>query len=301
MDEKIQLVRDHHTEYGLNRCCEALALSKGTWHYRVNTYGSRDEEDNLLETELYQGVLDHPGYGYRRLKPELDERMGKPINHKRILELLKKTNLGFARQVTKHKVSPVVELIRDHSDDVDLVRGQCFGLLEALSTDFTELLYAGGSKKAWFMATVDIAGKWVPGWALGPARNRELARKCWEKTLQSFRGIGMDVEGMIVHSDQDSVYTSYDWLRLLLLDSKVRVSFSQNGARHNPWVESMWGRIKIEIHSLITEAKDLPELEGILDQHMNYYNKRRRHSTIGNQTPWQYLQQKLHREDIAAN
>ena len=83
-----------------------------------------------------------------RLKPELDERIGKPVNHKRILGLLKETNLGFARQVAKHKVSPVVELIRDHSDDVDLVRGRSFGLLEALSTDFTELLYAGGSKKA---------------------------------------------------------------------------------------------------------------------------------------------------------
>ena len=301
MDEKIKLVRDHHEEYGLNRCCEALALSKSTWYYRVHTYESYNEEDALLKYELQQEILNHAGYGYRRLKPELDERMGKPINHKRILRLLKETNLAFARQVAKYKVSPVAGLIRDHPKDVDLVTGRRFGLLEALSTDFTELTYAGGSKKAWFMATVDIAGKWVPGWSLGPSRNRKLARQCWEKTLRSCESVGVNVEGMIVHSDQDSVYTSYDWLRLLLLGSKVRVSFSQNGARHNPWVESMWGRIKTEICSLITEAQDFQELEGILDRHMNYYNKRRRHSTIGNQTPWQYLKQNLQREEIAAD
>ena len=267
----------------------------------MHTYGSYDEEEALLKDELRQGILEHAGYGYRRLKPELDERMGKPINHKRILRLLKETNLALTRQVANYTVSPVATLIRDHPNDVDLVTGREFGVLEALSTDFTELVYADGSKKAWFMATVDIAGKWVPGWALGPARNRKLARRCWEKTLRSCERIGIDVEGMIVHSDQDSVYTSYDWLRLLLLDSKVRVSFSQNGARHNPWVESMWGRIKTEIRSLIVEAEDLEELEAILDRHMNYYNQRRRHSTIGNRPPWQYLKEKLMREDIAAD
>ena len=63
----------------------------------------------------------------------------------------------------------------------------------------------------------------------------------------------------------------------------------------------MLGRVKTAICSLITEAKNRQELEAILDRHMNYYNKRRRHSSIDNQTPWEYLQQNLHREDIAAN
>ncbi len=35
MDEKVDLVREYRYEYGFNRCCEALALSKGTWHYRM--------------------------------------------------------------------------------------------------------------------------------------------------------------------------------------------------------------------------------------------------------------------------
>ena len=86
-----------------------------------------------------------------------------------------------------------------------------------------------------------------------------------------------------------------------MIDREAKVSYSETGAKGNPWVESMWGRIKTEIGSLITEARDLAELEGIMTRHMNYYNNARRHSSIDYQTPAQYLAHCLHREDVAAN
>jgi len=44
-----------------------------------------------------------------------------------------------------------------------------------LSTDFTELRYAGGVRRAWLMAMVDPDSVWVPGWAVGPSAARGLA------------------------------------------------------------------------------------------------------------------------------
>lgn len=35
MDDKIELVDENRDEHGLDRCLEALDLSKGTWHYRM--------------------------------------------------------------------------------------------------------------------------------------------------------------------------------------------------------------------------------------------------------------------------
>ena len=52
---------------------------------------------------------------------------------------------------------------------------------------------------------------------------------------------------------------------------------------------------------MITEARDLRELEEIMRKHMDYYNNKRRHSSIDNQAPAQYLKEYLHREDVAAN
>ena len=79
------------------------------------------------------------------------------------------------------------------------------------------------------------------------------------------------------------------------------MSYSRNGAKGNPWVESMWSRIKAEIGSLITEARDLGELEEIMNRHMDYYNTQRRHSAIDYQTPWSFLEQQMLGKDVAAD
>ena len=100
--------------------------------------------------------------------------------------------------------------------------------------------------------------------------------------------------------DQDAVYTSYDWLRTLLIDSKVRVSYSELGAKGNSWIESMWGRIKSDIGSLITEAETLEELKSIVNKRMQYYNCQRRHSSIDYQSPRSYLEHHFEGENAAA-
>ena len=96
------------------------------------------------------------------------------------------------------------------------------------------------------------------------------------------RHLNEDLHGTILHSDQDAVYTSYAWLRELLMREGMRVSFSERGARGNPWVESLWGRMKTEIGSRIHQACDLEGLRSILTEHFRYYNRSRRHSSFGN-------------------
>ena len=101
---------------------------------------------------------------------------------------------------------------------------------------------------------------------------------------------GQPLKGRILHSDLDSVYTSYDWLRQVLLDDGLRVSYSERGAKDNPWIESQRrnfceGRMKTEIGSRIVEAQTLPELEAVIDKRFRYYNHKLRHSQIGHQPP----------------
>jgi putative transposase len=299
VDEKVDLVKEHRHDYGLNRCCEVLALSKGTWHYRMQREEAYDDEEAAIKQEMRLAIIDHPGYGYRRLRPELEARMDLTINEKRVRRLLGETNLGLIRQLPKHRPSGVQRILQRNKGGLDLVKGHTWDVLEVLSTDFTELRYAGGTKKAWFMAVVDIVGKWAPGWAIAPRRNRSLALECWRQAGESFEAIGRNLEDIIIHQDKDSVFTSYGWLRTLLIDAGASVSYSESGARDNPWIESMWGRIKTEIGSLITEAQTLEELKAVMDNHMQYYNAQRRHSAIDNQAPLTYLEQCLSGEDTA--
>jgi transposase InsO family protein len=109
---------------------------------------------------------------------------------------------------------------------------------------------------------------------------------------------GLELDGRIIHHDLRSVYTSYRWLRTILLEDGMRVSYSENGAKGNPWIESQRrnfceGRTKTEVGSRIAEAQSLPTLREVLDERFRYYNQERRHSSIRYVPPCDHLNNAL--------
>ena len=176
---------------------------------------------------------------------------------------------------------------------MDKVSGREFGVLKAFSTDFTELRYAQGRRKAWLMTLSDLESRWAAGWSVGSQKNRSLALRCWEQAKQRIVQLGGEVSGILVHHDQDPVYTSYAWIQQLMIEDGVKISFSENGARGNTWIESLWGRMKVETESLIHQAETFEALESVIDERFEYYNRRRRHSSIGQRRPEEYAKNKL--------
>ena len=242
-----------------------------------------------MKEHIVDIIREHPGYGRRRILPELEERTGETINHKRLRRLLDETDLAMKRCVPDNEPSELRQIVNDRRGDLDLVSGRDFGPLEVLSTDFTELQYDGGGRKAYLMAMVDISSCWAAGWAVGARANRQLAMECWEHAHGRLNRRRGGTAGLIVHQDLDSVYTSYAWTRRLLIEDEVRISYSENGANDNPWIESLWARLKTEIESKIIEAPTLEELKEVIDERFEYYNHDRRHSSIGNTPPNEHL------------
>jgi transposase InsO family protein len=180
-------------------------------------------------------------------------------------------------------------ILKEAKGELNLLRDREPKPLQVLCTDFTEIRYAGGTKKAHLMAMIDPGSGWVPGWAVGSQANRDLALLCWGATKENLMKLGLHPEGLIVHHDQDTVYTSYDWLRTLLIEDGVVVSYCERGAKDNPWMESFWGHFKGENASLLLEAATLEELWWVIRRQMDYYNYERRHSSFGYRSPMEYL------------
>ena len=119
----MELVAEHKDKHGLTRCLDALDLARSTWYYRRNRRNP-SERDRDLKRELIKVIKAHPEYGYRRLLPELRERTGRPLNHKRLRRVLKEYELGLMRCLPKHQPSPVREILKQSKGRLDLVRGQ---------------------------------------------------------------------------------------------------------------------------------------------------------------------------------
>ena len=66
-------------------------------------------------------------------------------------------------------------------------------------------------------------------------------------------------------------------------------SATLRGARDNPEIESFHGRFKGENHSLFLDAEDLSELQAVVARRIRYYNRERRHSSLGNHSPMAFL------------
>jgi len=302
LTEKLELVDRHRDEHGLNRCLRAAGVSKGTWHRRMRRCGETKQQarDRRLKGPLVEVVHEHPTYGYRRVQPELLEAFDLLVNHKRLRRVLNQWDLALPRQVSKSRPSGILQILDQGKGTLNRVAGWDPGPLEALSTDITEVRYADGAKKAHLMALIDIGSEWVPGWAVGRSADRELALHCWKRAEAQLEATGRSAKGLIVHQDQDAVFTSYAWLRRLLIESEALVSYSERGAKDNPWIESFWSHFKGENASLLSEAATVDELREVIDGQMGYYNERRRHSSVGYQSPTEYLRSRgIHVEPLA--
>ena len=142
--------------------------------------------------------------------------------------------------------------------------------LDVLHTDFTELRFAGGTQKAFLMPIVGHASKVAFGWAVGESANRALALAAWQRARETLQQLGLQPAGIVMHHDQDPVYTSYAWTGWLLLGDQLQLSYSLDGARGNTEMESFISRFKNENRSLLLDAPAIEVLEQVVNMRRRY-------------------------------
>lgn len=294
--EKVALVNTVRSEYGLKPALAAVELAKSTWYYHQQQKISYEQKYEHLRPELEGIAQAHPEYGYRRTTVELKARLKRPVNRKVVQRLHQLWELKLGRSIRPPKPSRLRQVITQAGERANLVAQLAeIGLFQVVYTDFTELLYAQGQRKAYLMPIIGHTSKVVWGWAVGRHANTDLALAAWAQAKVTFTKLQVDYTGLIMHHDQDAVYTSHAWLDQLLLQDQVRPSYALAGAKDNPAMESFNGRFKGENAQLFMEAQTLAELQQLVTERMTYYNTERRHSTLGYLSPLAFIRQQRDR------
>lgn len=289
--EKVALVGAVGEEFGLSAALSGLDLPRSTWYYHRNGRRSYAEKYAHLRGPLEAIARRHPEYGYRRTRVELRATHGHDVNHKVIQRLHRLWGLPLLRGTRRPKPSGIRRAIEEAGERANLVAGLgTAGPFEVVYTDFTELLYAGGRAKAHLIAIVGHATKLALGWALGGRPITSLALEAWDRATEMLSAFGVEWSGLILHQDQDPVFTSYAWTSRLLLDDAVRLSYALRGAQDNPQMESFFSRFKNENRSLFLETAEFEELSTVVAERMTYYNRERRHSALGHLAPLRYVE-----------
>lgn len=298
-EQKVSLVETAKDTFGLNLALAAIDLPKSTWYYHQKYKVDYEEKYADLFPILDEIARNHPEYGVPRIMPELRNVYHIDVNHKVVERLLGIWDLAILRSTHRPRPSSIQKTITEVGKLANLVAQMDeIALFQVVYTDFTEILYAGGHRKAILMPIIGHVSKMASGWAVGQSRGTALALQAWERAKETFQQMDISYTGMIMHHDRDSVYTGpvlvvqdkcYEWTSQLLLRDKSRLSYALRGAKDNPEMESFNGRFKSEAHSLFLEAQSLAELIIVVDERMRYYNTERRHSSIGCVPPLVYI------------
>jgi len=272
-----------------------LSLARSTFYANVDKPAAKERFEAKyahLKGSLREIIKANSGYGYRRIQTELKDDYQITINHKPLKTLLKLWGLQLKRQIKNPEKSGIQKILEFLGVKANLLK--TLGNIQPFSliyTDMTEINYAGG--KLYLLVYLDHITKKILGHALSKHPDTALALKAFNQAKAAIRlelkRLESTPKEIMIHQDQGSIYTSYAYVDAVLKED-FTLSYSRPATpTDNPEMESWNGRFKTENSQLFLEAKTPEELTAIVDEQILYYNQKRRHSSLRNLSPINFI------------
>ena len=229
-------------QLSISQSCQALEVSRSgycKWRKEREAIPSENSENVNLRDEIQEIALEFPGYGYRRITAELQNR-GYAVNHKRVLRLMRQDNL----LCLKKKFKPVTT---DSSHGLpvypNLLKGtNITGLNQVWASDITYIQLQ--HEHIYLAVILDLASRKCIGWDLGRNLGSHLAMNALAKALRN--RWSESLTGLIHHSDQGVQYASQDYVDCLKKHN-ILICMSRKGNPYdNAFAESFIKTLKVE-------------------------------------------------------
>lgn len=263
--------------------CRVLRVHRsGYYAWMSRPQSGRSKEDAELIEHIRDAYEQSSGtYGSPRIYKEL-KTIGCRCSKKRIARLMRQRSIRAERSYKKHKYksgrpSNVFDnrlrqgIIATHTDRV-------------WTTDITYI----STYEGWlYLAVVmDLHSRMIIGWSMKPTLAKELVvdallMAVWRRKPK---------DAVVVHSDQGSQYGSDEWMRFCR-QHNLQPSMSRRGNCYdNAAMESFFSSLKKErIKRRIYQTKEDARMD-IFDYIEIFYNRSRRHSSLGHISPYEFEQ-----------
>ena len=239
------------------------------------------KDDQRLLGLIKHSWLESGGvYGYRKIHDDLSE-VGEDCGRHRVARLMRleglRSQTGYRRRPGKYGGKPAVA-------SPNLLRRQ-FDVVEPNKVWVTDITYIRTYEGWLYLAVVlDLFSRQVIGWSMKAQMTSDLAidallMAVWRRKPK---------QGVMVHSDQGSQYSSSDWRSFLKANNLV-ASMSRRGNCHdNAVAESFFQllkreRIKRKIYTTREDARS-----DVFDYIEMFYNAKRRHGFNNQLSPVEF-------------
>ena len=276
----------HRGDHPVRLMCRVLAVSAAgfyAWLTRAPSARAIADERLMLNIRVAHGRSDGT-YGAPRIQRDLSAD-GLGVGTKRVARLLRQAGLAGApgrrrgpRTTDSAHAHPVVPNVLDRQFDVDRVRR----LDRVWVSDLTYVPTRAG----WlYLAVVlDLASRRVVGWAMSPSLDAGLALGALAMAI----GARRPAPGLLHHSDRGVQYAAAEY-RALLTEHAMLASMSRKGdCWDNAVAESFFATLERELIARRDWRTHAEARQAIFRFIETWYNRRRRHSTLGYVSPEEY-------------
>ena len=252
----------------ISRQTKALGVSRGSVYYKARPVSP---EDLSLMRRIDELHLERPFAGSRMLRDFL-ARESVEVGRRHVATLMKRIGIEaiYRRRNTSkpapgHKIYPY--LLRG----VKVERPN-----QVWACDITYIPMARGF--VYLVAIVDWATRRVLSHRVSITMEAGFCVEALEEAIARYG------KPEIFNSDQGSQFTSEAFAGVLL-DRKIAISMDGKGAwRDNVFVERLWRSVKYE--EVYLKAYDtVAQARSSLGQYLDFYNRRRPHSSLDRRTP----------------
>jgi transposase InsO family protein len=256
-------------------------VSRASYYRSLQERHPEEEETEVRAAIQEIALLHHRRYGYRRIAAELSRR-GLPVNHKRVIRLMREDNLLAIR----HR-RYVITTDSQHELTVYLNLAKRMTLTAANQLWVADLTYIRLNHEFVYLAVIlDRWSRRIVGWALDRTLAARLAVTALERAIAA-RSPG---PGLVHHSDRGIQYASQEYVTVLKQHAMTPSMSRPANPYDNATCESFMKTLKQEeIHC--RQYRDLQDLNAHLEEFLDeYYNRQRLHSALGYRTPAEFEQ-----------
>ena len=281
---KYAFIEVERVNFRVRTLCRVLGVKEqGFYLWRKSEVSERKRQDECLSAQIrIVHAESRARYGSPRVHDELKAK-GMKIGRKRVARLMRQEGLK-AKAARKFRVT--TDSNHNKTPAPDLVNRN-FTAPTRNKVWVSDITYLW-TKEGWLYLAVfiDLYSRMVVGWAIDVRINADLVttafrRACMRRTPPP---------GLIVHSDRGSQYASYAFRKALRNARALQSMGSLGDCWDNAVAESFFHSLKIEaLYGEEIETRRQMEYE-MFDYIERFYNRSRRHSTIGRVSPMQYEQ-----------
>jgi putative transposase len=262
--------------------CRVLSVSVGGFYaWMKRPPSAREREDGEITKEIVSIYHQHKGrYGSPRIHDQLRDK-GTHVGRKRVVRLMKQ-----ARLAAHHRTHRVVTT---HADPAAIPAENVLNRVfeaQAPNTKWVADVTYIPTEVGWMYlaAVLDLYSRRIVGWSMAARQDEPLVEQALSMAL-THRKPG---SGLLHHSDRGCQYTSSAY-QTVLKQQGICISMSRKGnCWDNAVMERFFGTLKRECTSQVLFPTQEQARTALFEYIEIYYNRVRKHSTLGYLSPFQF-------------